>query len=365
MLFFQKIREAIEHWRRSGKLQHRLLRVFLLGLLVNLLFGQLFYVVEGKHQENLTLADSYWWTLVTATTVGYGDYYPQTNAGRYLVAFPLMLVGIGLVGAMVGLLTDAILEFSTRERKGIMKVKHLNHVIICNYPGHQKIAGIVDELRAVDEFAATDIVLITEAFDTLPVELADQNITFVRGNSTQEDILERANIREARGAIILARDNADIRSDERSFAIATVIHKIVSQTGHTVTTTVELVSPRNLEMMRCSGVDRIVSTSGIGSSLLVQEFLFAGMQHIFSELASNVGGHRFTLAPAEAGKTLIAYQRHALETNTPFQIVGIVRNETRELVTERSAEVNAGDYLMLLAAEHSPPEELQQALHFA
>ncbi len=46
-------------------------------------------------------ADGLWWGLVTATTVGYGDIAPRTQAGR-LIAAVLMLVGIGTVGMITG-----------------------------------------------------------------------------------------------------------------------------------------------------------------------------------------------------------------------------------------------------------------------
>ena len=73
-------------------------RVLLLVLLMNILFGTLFYLVEQDVQSGLTLADGLWWAMVTMTTVGYGDYYAQTAAGRFLVSYPAMLAGIGLVG---------------------------------------------------------------------------------------------------------------------------------------------------------------------------------------------------------------------------------------------------------------------------
>ena len=363
MLFLRRIQKALASWAKSSSLRYRIARVFVLGLLLNLLFGQLFYLAERDHIEGLTLADSYWWSFVTATTVGYGDYYPHSNVGRYLVAIPLMIVGIGLVGSLVGLVTEAVIDFSTRKRKGIMKITSQNHVIVCNYPSAQRILNVATEIRAVEEFAKADIVLITEAIDSLPVELVDKNIAFVRGNATQEEVLNRANIKGAAGVLILAKDGADIRSDERSFAIATVIEKVISQAGNPITTAVELVSPSNLEMMKCSGVDRIVSTTGIGSSLLVQEFLNAGMQQIFSELASNIGGHRFTLTPGLTGRSLGDYQRVAIERNAPCQVIGIVRMSSRDLVTNRAARLEPGDKLMLLADENTNTAEMASAIN--
>ncbi|WP_017584385.1 potassium channel family protein [Nocardiopsis valliformis] len=59
---------------------------------------------------NITeFGDALWWSVVTVTTVGYGDYYPVTTEGR-LVAVGLMLIGI----ALVGVLTAAVASWFIR-----------------------------------------------------------------------------------------------------------------------------------------------------------------------------------------------------------------------------------------------------------
>ena len=60
--------------------------------------GIIIYEVEP---EIGTLPDGLWWSLVTATTVGYGDIAPKTAEGRALAAV-LMIVGIGTIGMITG-----------------------------------------------------------------------------------------------------------------------------------------------------------------------------------------------------------------------------------------------------------------------
>jgi voltage-gated potassium channel len=50
-----------------------------------------------------TADDAVWWTLCTISTVGYGDLYPVTRAGR-IVASLLLVLGVGIFGAMAGIL---------------------------------------------------------------------------------------------------------------------------------------------------------------------------------------------------------------------------------------------------------------------
>jgi voltage-gated potassium channel len=54
---------------------------------------------QAPNANITTIGDSFWWAIVTTTTVGYGDEYPVTPVGR-IVASALMLVGIGLLGTV-------------------------------------------------------------------------------------------------------------------------------------------------------------------------------------------------------------------------------------------------------------------------
>ena len=56
-----------------------------------------------------TFPDAVWWAFVTITTVGYGDYYPVTAAGR-IVAVGLMVGGIALIGVVTATLASWIVE---------------------------------------------------------------------------------------------------------------------------------------------------------------------------------------------------------------------------------------------------------------
>lgn len=59
-------------------------------------------LVETSPDSNIrTAEDALWWSMTTITTVGYGDRFPVTNAGR-IIASAMMLFGIGLFGSLSG-----------------------------------------------------------------------------------------------------------------------------------------------------------------------------------------------------------------------------------------------------------------------
>lgn len=87
-----------------------LMTLLLLGVLV-LQFGSLgvLWVEEDANGANITTAsDALWYTVVTISTVGYGDQYPVTTAGR-LIGTLIIIVGVGIFGTFTGYLANLFL----------------------------------------------------------------------------------------------------------------------------------------------------------------------------------------------------------------------------------------------------------------
>ena len=59
---------------------------------------------DGTHTPFETIFTTMWWCVVTMTTVGYGDYVPQTALGR-LLASVVMMLGFGIIAIPTGILT--------------------------------------------------------------------------------------------------------------------------------------------------------------------------------------------------------------------------------------------------------------------
>ena len=70
---------------------------YIVGITVILGLG--FGILYGLIEEQASIFDGMWWALVTITTVGYGDFFPLTTAGRIVGAL-LMVVGIGFVATL-------------------------------------------------------------------------------------------------------------------------------------------------------------------------------------------------------------------------------------------------------------------------
>lgn len=75
------------------------------------------YVAEGPaNPENFgSVGQSLWWSVITLTTVGYGDVYPESAVGKLVAGF-LALVGVGLVALPSGIVAGAFVA-KVRERR--------------------------------------------------------------------------------------------------------------------------------------------------------------------------------------------------------------------------------------------------------
>jgi voltage-gated potassium channel Kch len=60
--------------------------------------------------------DALWYSMVTITTVGYGDFYPVTTAGRITAMF-IMFMGVGIIGALASILASLLVGGSSPLRR--------------------------------------------------------------------------------------------------------------------------------------------------------------------------------------------------------------------------------------------------------
>ena len=66
--------------------------------------------------------DGIWWTIVTITTVGYGDYYPVTFAGR-IIGIVIIISGFIIFSTFTAYIASSFIDQKIKERKGLNKIK--------------------------------------------------------------------------------------------------------------------------------------------------------------------------------------------------------------------------------------------------
>ena len=91
--------------------------VFLIAVMsIAVIIGSMIYLIEGPENGFTSIPRGLYWSIVTLTTVGYGDVTPQTGFGQALAAM-LMVLGYALIAVPTGLFSAEFIQQSTSHQK--------------------------------------------------------------------------------------------------------------------------------------------------------------------------------------------------------------------------------------------------------
>ena len=179
-------------------------RFFLIaGLLTFILFLGAFGFM---YVEGWNFFDSFYMSLITLTTVGYGEVHPLTYHGRLFASF-LMLVGVTAVFASIAILGETLLrlemaDYFVRKRRDRMLKNISGHYIVC---GAGRVGrSVIEELLRGE----TDVVLIDNSVDRAKWGTDKGVITFV-GDATKDEVLRWARIDTAKGLVAAISSDAE------------------------------------------------------------------------------------------------------------------------------------------------------------
>lgn len=180
----------------------RRFQLSLLFLLVLIVVGTVVYM----GLEAMTVTDALYMTVITITTVGFGEVVSLSSAGR---VFTIMLIFMGVGAATsaisngLGIMLSPYLWVSIRLRTMGRKVEQIeNHYIVCGF-GRMGRQIIGDLLNREESF-----VLIDQNAD-FETEFLERGILHVIGNATQDEILLKAGIERAKGLVAALNTDSD------------------------------------------------------------------------------------------------------------------------------------------------------------
>jgi voltage-gated potassium channel len=113
--------------------RRKVLLFFFVVLNLAVIFGSVMYIVEGPDNGFTSIPRSIYWTIVTITTVGYGDITPETPLGQ-IIASLVMLTGYCIIAVPTGIFTAELAHEMQRERNLIVCPN-------CGKSGHEKTAN--------------------------------------------------------------------------------------------------------------------------------------------------------------------------------------------------------------------------------
>ncbi|MBX0295153.1 NAD-binding protein [Haloarcula nitratireducens] len=228
------------------------------------------YALREEFNNVSTLTDAFYYTLVTASTVGYGDVTPESEQAT-LFALSVVVIGTASFAIALGTLLGPAIEKRLSEALGNMTDAQLDllegHVLVLGYGDLTE--PILDELAKNAEF-----VVITPDSETA-ARLQKRDIAVLTANPSDEEPLRRAAIGDARAAVVATDDDA-----EDALSILT---------AHNLNPDLNIVAAatdrENVEKLRRAGASTVISPALIGGHLLVQSAMGRqGMENIADHL---------------------------------------------------------------------------------
>ena len=178
------------------------LKFIFIAFILLISFGILGYM----YLLDLNFVDALYMTVITVSTVGYGEVGISNNQSE-LFSVLMIFLGVGIVGyaftTFVAMLVEGKLVDLWKGSKMDRKISALNnHYIIC---GSGEIAEVI-----IDKFLENnlDFVVITDKTRDLD-EYSHDNILVIEGQSTEESVLEHAGINKAKGLIATLNTEVD------------------------------------------------------------------------------------------------------------------------------------------------------------
>ncbi len=344
---------AVSLFVRRG-MRHPLLTATALFLLVAGSLSVVFYYFEVRAGSSPPY-DSYLGTVkgILILVLSGFDIEPPTSIGAFICGYLLMASGIVYIGLFTAIIAGSFVEFRLRRGITVGNVNFSDHILLCGCV--KQSAQIVDQLFAPDLKEHSPVVMISPDVEEAPRDYP--LLTVIRGDPTETAVLEQANAREARAAIVLANHDTDPSSaDARSLLIALAIETLQPE----IYSCVEVLNPQNAIHFQRANVDEVISVTDIGNSLIVQAALNPGISRFISGILTFGDGQELYRIPAPApfiGRTFLELSEWLI-TEHNMVLVGTCSSDSDS--SDRSnlgqCRFSEGDMVFVLAEDQ--PENL-------
>ena len=298
-------------------IRRRLLRLLLAVTLIMAIATAGYMIIEGW-----SLIDAFYMTMITLTTVGFGEIEPLSELGR-VFTIVIIFFGVGIIALSFSTVGEYMLMASMagqmRQRRMRRMIEQMeNHVIICGF-------GRVGQSAATVLRDSQAEVVVVDKEEDASARARSLDFVVIEGDATRDEILQEAAIERAGGLIVCTGDDSQ--------------NLFIVLSGRTLNPNLHIVArsvaAENERKMRRAGANRVVSPHHIGGRHManimirphVTDFfdvvtLDNGIQLWVEELTigANSGLAGKTVGEADVrrrtGVTLVALLRHASGTTT-------------------------------------------------
>jgi voltage-gated potassium channel len=225
--------------------------------------------------NDIAAPGNYWWYfVVTAATVGYGDLFPVSVAG-HVVGTYVIVGGIVTLTLLFTRLADYLQSVRGKRLRGVVGLDLADHVVVLGYA-----AGRTERMLAELAVEPGTRIALCAWDDVVQNPVPEQPaVSFVRGDLTNVDVMTRAGVARARTVVVDGRD------DNETLAIAVAVDH-ANPRVHMVAALRDLGRRENLRYVNPG----IACVQWHMPTLITEEASDPGLTEVYSDLMSS-GGH--------------------------------------------------------------------------
>jgi voltage-gated potassium channel len=308
--------------------QFRVFRAFFMFVLVAVIG------TVGFHRlENWSLQDSLYATIITMTTIGYGDYSPKTPEGQIFTIF-LSLFAIGIGGYAITSLASFVIDGQFHQLlrgrlvdKKIIRMR--NHYILCG-------AGKLGRQLAIEFYKSQFPFVVIEQESTVLEDLMREvDIPYVQGDATRDESLRLAGIERCKGLVSTLGDDKD--------------NVFVVLSARSLNPNLRIISKvtldKNRKKLEKAGADLIISPNAVSGRRMAAEMFNSEVVSLLDEILE---------AERQTGQTLRLEEVHVNEIKIPALVERLSQGELQ------IADIGQRTELMVVAVKRGKCEANQE-----